>query len=57
MKKFISVALSLILALSLTIPVLATDDGQSVHAETHFNEYDYILSIQQASPEKLSTWG
>lgn len=57
MKKFISVALSLILALSLTIPVLATDDGQSVHAETHFNEYDYILSIQQASPEKLSDMG
>lgn len=45
------------MVLSISVPALAADDGQSVPSETHFNEYDYILSIEQASSEELSAMG
>lgn len=57
MKKFISIILALVMTLAIAIPASATDNNQTVVSETHFNEYDYILSLEQASPEELSEMG
>lgn len=57
MKKSLSIMLTLIMTLALTTPALAADNNQPVSEKTYYNEYDYILSIEQASSEELAELG
>lgn len=57
MKKILAIALVFIMTFGLSVPALATGDNQAIYEETYFNEYDYILGIEQASSEELLEMG
>lgn len=58
MKKLTAFLLILTIAASLTVSALAADyQNESVIGTTYTNEYDYIMSIQNANANELSEMG
>lgn len=56
MKKIASLFISLIMLLSLSVTAFA-NEREVVIGTVHTNEYDYILSLQNATTEELAEMG
>lgn len=55
MKKFLSIILSLTIIFTLAVPALAADNTNT--QITYSNEYDYIVMLQNSTPEELAELG
>lgn len=56
MKKIASLFIALIMLLSLSVTAFA-NEREVVIGTVHTNEYDYILSLQNATTEELAEMG
>ena len=54
MKKFLSIITAFIMILSFSTTAFAMDKTDFQEEITHINEYDYIVMLQNSTPEELS---
>ena len=54
MKKILSIITAFIMILSFSTTAFAMDKPEFQEEITHINEYDYIVMLQNSTPEELS---
>lgn len=57
MKKFLSIILSLAMVFSLSATAFAAENTSTQIGVTYTNEYDYLVMLQNSTPEELAELG